>query len=69
MKKALAIAAMIAVVSGIGMIAFSENKRPNEMNKSEKIQKNLKEAKEDAKQKAEEELQEQLSQAQTSNQN
>jgi len=67
MKKTLAIAAMIAVVSGIGMIAFSENKRPNEMNKSEKIQKNIKEAKEDAKKKAEEELLEQASQAQTSN--
>jgi len=59
MKKTIAIAAVVLSVLGFSMIAFSETKRPTEMTKSEKIQKNLKDAKEQAKKEAEEKAKEQ----------
>jgi len=71
MKKVVTILTIVAVLSGVGMIAFSQCKRPVNMNKTEKIQKNIKESKEEAKKKAEEqakqENKEDSSQSQNSN--
>jgi len=53
MKKTVAILVTLAVVSGFGMIAFSQTKRPADLTKAEKIQKKQIEAKLEAKLKAE----------------
>ncbi len=53
MKKVLMLVTIIAVALSFGVDAFSAckcNKRPSEMNKVEKIRKNIDEAKEKAKQ-------------------
>ena len=65
MKKALAVVAIIALVSNFGILSYAEStlghylvkeKRPINMTKEEKILKAKKEAKEEAKKKAEEQI-------------